>query len=78
MDYVDLHVHSSASDGSLSPRELVAEAKNKSLRAMALTDHDTTEGLDEALAAGASLGLEVIPGIEISAEYKPGRRRMDI
>jgi 3',5'-nucleoside bisphosphate phosphatase len=72
MDYVDLHVHSTASDGSLSPRELVAEAKTQGLRAIALTDHDTTEGLDEALAAGAALGLEVIPGIEISAEHKPG------
>jgi 3',5'-nucleoside bisphosphate phosphatase len=72
MDYVDLHVHSTASDGSLSPWDLVAEAKAQGLRAIALTDHDTTEGLDEALAAGAALGLEVIPGIEISAEYKPG------
>ena len=72
MDFVDLHVHSSASDGSLSPGDLVAEAKAGSLRAIALTDHDTTEGLDEALAAGAALGLEVIPGIEISADHKPG------
>jgi predicted metal-dependent phosphoesterase TrpH len=72
MDYVDLHVHSAASDGSLSPRELVAEAKAQGLRAIALTDHDTTEGLDEALAAGAALGLEVIPGIEISADHHPG------
>jgi 3',5'-nucleoside bisphosphate phosphatase len=72
MDYVDLHVHSSASDGSLSPKNLVAEAKAASLRAFALTDHDTAEGLDEALAAGAAVGLEVIPGIEISAEHQPG------
>jgi predicted metal-dependent phosphoesterase TrpH len=72
MHYVDLHVHSSASDGSLSPGDLVAEAKAGALRAIALTDHDTTEGLDEALAAGAASGLEVIPGIEISADHKPG------
>ncbi len=72
MDYVDLHVHSSASDGSLSPREVVAAAKAQGLRAIALTDHDTIEGLDEALAAGAALGLEVIPGIEISADHEPG------
>jgi predicted metal-dependent phosphoesterase TrpH len=72
MDYVDLHVHSSASDGSLSPKDLVNEAKAGSLRAIALTDHDTTEGLDEALAAGAAMGLEVIPGIEISADHQPG------
>jgi 3',5'-nucleoside bisphosphate phosphatase len=72
MDYVDLHVHSSASDGSLSPKNLVTEAKAASLRAIALTDHDTIEGLEEALAAGAAVGLEVIPGIEISAEHHPG------
>ena len=72
MDYVDLHVHSSASDGSLSPKKLVTEAKAAALRAIALTDHDTTEGVDEALAAGAAMGLEVIPGIEISADHYPG------
>jgi hypothetical protein len=72
MDYVDLHVHSAASDGSLSPADLVAEARVQGLRAIALTDHDTAEGLNEALTAGAAQGLEVIPGIEISAEYKPG------
>ncbi len=72
MAFVDLHVHSSASDGSLSPREVVAAAKARGLRAIALTDHDTIEGLDEALAAGAALGLEVIPGIEISADHEPG------
>jgi predicted metal-dependent phosphoesterase TrpH len=72
MDYVDLHVHSAASDGSLSPRELVAEAKAQGMRAIALTDHDTIEGLEEALAAGAEMGLEVIPGIEISADHEPG------
>ncbi len=72
MDYVDLHVHSTASDGSSSPREVVAEAKARGLRAIALTDHDTIEGLEEALAAGAELGLEVIPGVEISADHNPG------
>jgi 3',5'-nucleoside bisphosphate phosphatase len=72
MANVDLHVHSSASDGSLSPREVVAAAKARGLRAIALTDHDTTDGLDEALDAGAAVGLEVIPGIEISADHEPG------
>lgn len=72
MDYVDLHVHSTASDGSLSPREVVAEARAQGLRAFALTDHDTIDGLPEALAAGAEMGLEVIPGIEISADHEPG------
>jgi len=72
MDIVDLHVHSTASDGSLSPREVVAAAKSQGLRAIALTDHDTIAGLAEAAAAGAELGLEVIPGVEISAHHSPG------
>ncbi len=72
MDIVDLHVHSTASDGSLTPRELVAEAKAQGLRALALTDHDTIDGLAEAIAAGIEFDLEVIPGIEISARHEPG------
>ena len=72
MDKVDLHVHSTASDGSLTPREVVAAAKAQGLRAIALTDHDTIDGLAAAVAAGAELGLEVIPGIEISAHHEPG------
>ncbi|HAY23264.1 MAG TPA: phosphoesterase [Desulfobacterales bacterium] len=70
--YVDLHVHSTASDGSFSPREVVIKAKSRGLQAIALTDHDTVDGLEEALAAGKEVGLEVIPGIEISAEHEPG------
>lgn len=72
MDRVDLHVHSTASDGSLSPWEVVAAAKARGLRAIALTDHDTIDGLAEALVAGRELTLEVIPGIEISAHHEPG------
>ena len=66
---VDLHTHSSASDGTDSPRELVAHARELGLRAIALTDHDTVDGVKEALAAGAEYGVEVLPGIEISADY---------
>lgn len=65
---IDLHVHSSASDGTLSPREVVAEAKKAGLFAMALTDHDTVDGVEEALEAGRDYGVIVIPGIEVSAE----------
>lgn len=72
MVIIDLHVHSTASDGSLTPRQVVQEAKNLGLRAIALTDHDTVAGLDEALAAGREVDLEVIPGIEISAHHEPG------
>lgn len=65
---IDLHLHSTASDGTLSSAELVTYAKEKNLEAIAVTDHDTVEGLEEALAVGVRLGIEVVPGIEISAE----------
>ena len=63
---IDLHVHSTASDGTFTPMELVAEAKRCGLAAFALTDHDTVDGVSEALAAGKASGLEVIPGVELS------------
>ena len=66
---VDLHVHSNKSDGSLTPSELVDEAIKKGLSAIALTDHDTVDGLDEAINYAADKELEVIPGIELSTEY---------
>lgn len=69
MKYVDLHLHTTASDGSLSPAELVAMAKRAGYAAIAITDHDNTGGLPEAAAAGARLGVEVVPGIELSTEY---------
>jgi predicted metal-dependent phosphoesterase TrpH len=69
---VDLHTHSTASDGSLSPREVVRYAREKGAAAISLTDHDTVEGLEEALSAGQEFDLEVIPGLEISAQYERG------
>jgi hypothetical protein len=66
---IDLHTHSSASDGTLSPADLMKYAQAKGLEAIALTDHDTVEGLEEAIAAATSIGFEVVPGVEISAEY---------
>lgn len=65
--YVDLHTHSTASDGSRSPADVVREAKRVSLAAIALTDHDTLDGIAEATATGAALGVRVIPGVELSA-----------
>ncbi len=65
---IDLHTHSTASDGNLSPTALVEHACKMNLEAIALTDHDTVGGVGEALAAGEKNGFEVIPGIEISAE----------
>ncbi len=66
---IDMHVHSSASDGTFSPSALAAEAVKAGLSAMALTDHDTTDGIEEAAAAAAELGIELIPGIEFSTDY---------
>lgn len=70
MDTVDLHVHSTKSDGSFTPSDLVKYAVQKGLKAFALTDHDTTAGLSEAMEAAKSLPIEVIPGIEFSTEYE--------
>lgn len=79
---IDLHVHSNKSDGSLSPTQLVELAVKKKLSAFALTDHDTTDGIQEALEAASKynaslahspdggIALEVIPGIEFSTEYQ--------
>ncbi len=72
MGYVDLHLHTTASDGVLSPSEIVRYAKAKGLQAIAITDHDTIDGCEEGLSEGERIGFEVIPGIEISAEYSPG------
>ena len=72
MGYVDLHIHTTASDGVMSPSEIVRYAKAKGLQAIAITDHDTIEGLEEGLLEGERIDFEVIPGIEISAEHSPG------
>lgn len=68
-DCVDFHVHSNISDGTLTPTEVVKMAADKGLAAIALTDHDTIDGVEEALRAGETYGIRVIPGIEISADY---------
>jgi predicted metal-dependent phosphoesterase TrpH len=71
-DFIDLHTHSNRSDGSYSPRELILAAKEADARAIALTDHDTVDGLKEARMAANEVGLEFVNGIEISAEFSPG------
>ena len=67
--WVDLHTHSTASDGTLTPRQLVDSASESGLCGLALTDHDTGNGLAEAQNRAAGIGLRFVPGIEISAEY---------
>ena len=68
---IDLHTHTTASDGSMNSKEIVRHAKEMGLCAIAITDHDTVEGIPEALDEGKRIGIEVIPGVEISASYKP-------
>lgn len=65
---IDLHTHSTASDGLYTPSELVQHASEAGLSIIALTDHDTTNGLEAALAAAQEKGLEVIPGIEVNTD----------
>lgn len=64
--YIDMHTHSTASDGSMEPAALVRYAHRLGLAAIALTDHDTVSGVGQALEEGKRLGMEVIPGVEIS------------
>ncbi len=69
---VDLHTHSTRSDGTLTPTELVREARRLSIRVLALTDHDTIEGVPEALEEAARSGITLIPGIELEISFRPG------
>lgn len=68
-DWIDLHVHTLASDGSDTPVDVVRMAAELGLRAVAVTDHDTFAGLPEAIEAGARYGVEVVPGVELSTIY---------
>ena len=70
---IDLHAHTTASDGSLTPMELVTQARKLGLAALAVTDHDTLGGLDEAGAAARAIGLDLVPGVELSVEDDAGR-----
>jgi predicted metal-dependent phosphoesterase TrpH len=70
---IDLHTHSTASDGLLSPSELVRRASEAELTVIGLTDHDTTNGVTEAQATGASLGVTVISGVEINTTLTDGQ-----
>jgi hypothetical protein len=66
----DLHNHTIASDGEYTPTELVDEARDLGLTAVGVTDHDTLDGLDEALAAGEAAGILVVPGVEVSLRFR--------
>jgi predicted metal-dependent phosphoesterase TrpH len=73
---IDLHLHTNKSDGRLPPTELVRLAYQGGIRRMALTDHDTTAGVDEAMAEGQRLGVEVIPGVELGTDSRSGDLHM--
>ena len=71
-NYIDLHTHSTASDGIYSPTELLHRAKDSGLRVLALTDHDSTGGLDEAAEVAGKLDIDFIPGVEINTDVTAG------
>lgn len=68
--YTDLHTHSTASDGTFLPEQIAELAKNAGLASVAITDHDTVDGIDSFMEAGKRLNIETIPGIEMAAAYK--------
>lgn len=69
---IDLHVHTTASDGQYSPAQIIQKAAEKNLKAIAITDHDTVAGLEEAKVAGRELGVTVVPGIELNITFPTG------
>ena len=69
----DFHIHSTASDGELTPKEIIQLAKEKGVDILSITDHNTVNGVDEAIKEGERLDIKVIPGVEVSTVYN-GRR----
>jgi len=67
---IDLHVHTIYSDGSLTPKQVINLARKVGVMAVGITDHDITDGVEEAVKEGAKMGIEVIPGVELSSEIK--------
>ena len=67
---IDLHCHSTCSDGTYAPTEVVQRAHNAGINVLALTDHDTLMGIDEARAAAEACDIQLINGVEISCEHK--------
>lgn len=69
-EYVDLHLHSTCSDGYCSPEELVERASRAGLKAIALADHDNLDGIERAVRRGAEIGVEVLPAVELSSQWR--------
>lgn len=76
MRRIDLHIHTTASDGTDTPAQAVEKAKKLGLAAIAVTDHDSAAGVPEAMEAGAMLGLEVVPGVELSTDWRGHRAHL--
>ena len=76
---VDLHTHTTHSDGTFTPTELIKLAYEKNLNAIAITDHDITSGIEEAISYGNKSGIKVVPGVELSVNYSlPGNGHLHI
>ena len=69
---IDLHVHTTASDGQYTPSQIIEKAAEKNIKVIAITDHDTYAGVNEAMATGERLGIKVIPGIELNISFPTG------
>lgn len=69
-EYIDLHIHSNCSDGAYSPAELVSRAQGAGLKTVALADHDSVAGIDEAIAAGIACNIEIVPAVELSVQFR--------
>jgi predicted metal-dependent phosphoesterase TrpH len=68
--FIDLHIHSNCSDGAFSPAELVQRASREGLVAIAIADHDSVAGITEGIAAGTSCGIDVLPAVELSVQFR--------
>ncbi len=69
---IDLHVHTTASDGQYTPTQIIQKASEKNIKVIAITDHDTFAGIDEAQKEGKKLGVTVVPGIELNITFPAG------
>ena len=68
--WVDLHLHTNYSDGLLTPTQVVTHARKEGLNAVGIVDHDTIDGITEAVESGSRIGVEIVPGVELSAQYE--------
>ncbi|MBA3014758.1 MAG: PHP domain-containing protein [Proteobacteria bacterium] len=70
MSHIDLHIHSTLSDGTSSPADIISKARDKGISAISITDHDTMDAYPDAILAGKKAGIEIIPGVEITAHHQ--------